>query len=82
MFVLLHRTLTFLSEISRPVREINIYLAAWQVTEGPEVTIDFERAIRAEKLRRRWAEMPVWVFWNDQGNPMDESGLRKAMTAR
>ena len=23
--------------------------------------------------------MPVWVFWNDQGNPMDESGLRKAM---
>jgi len=26
--------------------------------------------------------MPVWVFWNDQGNPMDESGLRKAMTAR
>lgn len=50
--MLLHRTLTFLSEISRPVREINIYLAAWQVTEGPEVTIDFERAISLPSIRK------------------------------
>jgi integrase len=45
-----------------------------------QVLVQHEVKQKAEKLRRGWAEMPLWVFWNDEGHPMDESKVRKAMT--
>ena len=31
-----------------------------------------------EKVKRGWAEMPPWVFYTDEGTPLDESRVRKA----
>jgi len=31
-----------------------------------------------EKMKRGWAEMPLWVFCTDEGTPLDESRVRKA----
>ncbi len=37
--------------------------------------LQIERA--TEKLKRGWREMPLWVFCNDAGNPLDPSRVRK-----
>ena len=34
---------------------------------------------KAETLRRGWAEVPLWVFCRQDGEPLDDSGVRKAM---
>jgi hypothetical protein len=31
-----------------------------------------------EKVKRGWAEMPLWVFCTDEDTPLDESRVRKA----
>ena len=31
-----------------------------------------------EKVKRGWAEMPPWLFYTDEGTPLDESRVRKA----
>jgi hypothetical protein len=33
-----------------------------------------------EKVRRGRAELPPWVFWTDEGTPLDESRVRKAFS--
>ncbi len=35
---------------------------------------------KAETLRNGWREVPVWVFINEAGKPLDPSNVRKAMT--
>jgi integrase len=35
---------------------------------------------KAETLRRRWAEMPPWLFCTENGTPLDESRVRKVFT--
>jgi len=52
-------------DISRKLVEI---LNRWEV----------ER--KAEKLRRGWAEMPRWLYYSDEGTPLDDSNVRKVMT--
>lgn len=40
--------------------------------------LDVDRMV--EELRRRWTELPQWVFYTDAGTPLDESRVRKAFT--
>ncbi len=44
-------------------------------------TVDVLRRLKvkraAETLRRGWGELPVWVFPNEAGQPVDPSNLRK-----
>jgi len=35
---------------------------------------------KRETLRRRWVEVPQWVFWTETGTPLDESRVRKIFT--
>jgi len=47
-------------------------------------TLDVLRKLRgkraAECLRRAWGELPVWIFPNEAGQPMDEHNLRKTFS--
>jgi len=32
---------------------------------------------KKDTLRHGWKEMPEWLFYNDEGNRLDEGNLRK-----
>jgi integrase len=34
---------------------------------------------KAETLRRRWPDMPPWLFCTENATPLDESRVRKAL---
>jgi len=42
-----------------------------------EMLRHLEAARKTEKLRRKWAEVPPWVFVTEAGTPLDESRVRK-----
>jgi integrase len=62
-----------------------------QTKTGLSRTVDASRELVAvlreflvwrekETLRRGWREMPKTLFFNDQGNPLDESRVRKSFS--